>query len=172
MSSAFLGNSDLTRPDLTIKSYLRLILSADIFSFEGHQLLQTHGVATGKVFGGSFTNILGLWEKTSPRFLSTEGESLAPVLGRNRGTEGTRTRTALLIRAPPQRPEPQHPRAAQPWESNRTYSSNPPFKLPTCVLLLRVFQTHELSVIRYFQPHTMILIPHFEVSCTGRSTVL
>lgn len=38
------------RPDLTLLSILRLILSTNNF-FEGHQWLQTHGVAIGKVLG-------------------------------------------------------------------------------------------------------------------------
>ena len=64
VSLAFLENPDSSRPDLTILTLLRLILSTNNFVFQGQQWLQTHGVAMGKVFGGSFANVfLGRWEK-------------------------------------------------------------------------------------------------------------
>ena len=64
VSSSFVANPDPSRPDLTILTLLRLILSTNNFSFNGAQWIQTHGVAMGKVFGGSFANVfMGHWEQ-------------------------------------------------------------------------------------------------------------
>lgn len=75
VSRAFLANPSTSRPDLTILSLLRLILTTNNFNFNGQEWLQTHGVAMGKVFGGSFANtFLGQWEK---RAISTFTHSVS-----------------------------------------------------------------------------------------------
>ncbi len=64
VSSAFLRHPDQKRPDLTLLSLLRIILGSNNFSFQGQEWLQTHGVAMGKPFGGSFANLfMGQWEE-------------------------------------------------------------------------------------------------------------
>ena len=64
VSRAFLLNPDPSRPDLTLLSLLRLTLTTNNFSFDDQEWLQTHGVAMGKAYGGSFANLfLGHWEK-------------------------------------------------------------------------------------------------------------
>ena len=63
VAQAFLRHPDTKRPDATILSLLRLLLTSNTFSFGGATWLQVHGVAMGKTFGGSFANIfLGAWE--------------------------------------------------------------------------------------------------------------
>ena len=63
VSRAFLRHPDPSRPDATILSILRLILTSNAFSFRNSNYVQIHGVAMGKTFGGSFANIfLGEWE--------------------------------------------------------------------------------------------------------------
>ena len=63
VSQAFLRHPDDTRPDATILSLLRLLLTSNSFTFGGQRWLQVHGVAMGKTFGGSFANLfLGVWE--------------------------------------------------------------------------------------------------------------
>jgi len=64
VSRALLLNPDPSRPDLTLLSLLRLSLNTNNFFFDGQEWLQTHGVAMGKAYGGSFANLfLGQWEK-------------------------------------------------------------------------------------------------------------
>lgn len=66
VSCAFLANPDPSRPDLTILTLLRLILTSNNFNFGGQEWLQTHGVAMGKAFGGAYANLfLGQWEKSA-----------------------------------------------------------------------------------------------------------
>ena len=64
VSRTFSAHPCSTRPDATIISLLRLLLTTNTFSFEGERFEQVHGVAMGKCFGGSFANIfLGTWER-------------------------------------------------------------------------------------------------------------
>ena len=64
VASMFLEHPDERRPDLTLLTLLRLILTSNTFRFEDTRWLQLHGVAMGQVFGGSFANIfLGRWER-------------------------------------------------------------------------------------------------------------
>lgn len=68
VSRAFLRNPDLRRPDLTILSMLRLLLSTNDFSFRGERFLQTHGTAMGCAFGASYANIyLSEWDQAIHR---------------------------------------------------------------------------------------------------------
>jgi hypothetical protein len=61
---AFLKHTDAKRPDLTILSLLRLLLTTNDFMFGDHRFLQTHGTAMGCAFGGAFANIfLSEWEE-------------------------------------------------------------------------------------------------------------
>ena len=63
VAQAFRRNPSLNRPDLTIISLLRAILSSNVFAFEGNLWLQTSGVAMGNPFGGAFANIfMASWE--------------------------------------------------------------------------------------------------------------
>jgi hypothetical protein len=74
-SRAFLRFPDAKRPDLTILSMLRLILSSNDFVFCNQRFLQTHGTAMGCAFGGSYASIfLGEWEERALRL------EKAPVL--------------------------------------------------------------------------------------------
>ena len=60
---AFLKHKDPQRPDLTILSLLRLLLTSNDFIFKNRRFLQTHGTAMGCAFGSSFANIfLAEWE--------------------------------------------------------------------------------------------------------------
>ena len=75
VSRAFLRHPDPRRPDLTLLSMLRLLLSSNDFSFRGQRFLQTYGTAMGCAFGGSYANIyLTEWDKAA------HGHSLTPRL--------------------------------------------------------------------------------------------
>ena len=63
ISRLFNDNPDPKRPDLTIISLLRLLLTHNAFTFKDTHWTQTKGVAMGKVFAGSFANLfLSVWE--------------------------------------------------------------------------------------------------------------
>lgn len=71
VSRAFLRHPDVKRPDATILHLLRLLLTSNTFTFNERRWLQTHGVAMGKCFAGSFANLfLGDWERLA--FSTTE----------------------------------------------------------------------------------------------------
>ena len=60
---AFLRFPDPRRPDLTLLSMLRVILTSNDFVFNGERFLQTHGTAMGCAFGASYASIfLSEWE--------------------------------------------------------------------------------------------------------------
>ena len=64
VSYAFRRHPDAARPDATILHLLRLLLTSNTFTFGDQRWLQTHGVAMGKCFAGSFANLfLGEWER-------------------------------------------------------------------------------------------------------------
>ena len=66
ISTAFSQNPDPSRPDDHLLCLLRLCLHNNDFVFLGEHWLQTKGVAMGKCFGGSLSNIyLGTWEATA-----------------------------------------------------------------------------------------------------------
>lgn len=63
VAEAFRRNPSRARPDLTLLSLLRVILSSNVFAFEEDLWLQTSGVAMGNPFGGAFANIfMASWE--------------------------------------------------------------------------------------------------------------
>ena len=64
VSRAFLKFPDAKRPDLTLLSMLRLLLTTNEFSFQSSRFLQIQGTAMGCAFGASFANIfLSDWEE-------------------------------------------------------------------------------------------------------------
>ena len=66
VSQAFLSHPCSSRPDATIISILRLLLTTNTFRFDDQHFQQVHGVAMGKCFGGSFANLfLGTWERNA-----------------------------------------------------------------------------------------------------------
>ena len=68
VSRAFLGHKDTRRPDLTVISMLRLLLTTNDFSFRGEHFLQTQGTAMGCAFGASYANIyLTEWDQAIQR---------------------------------------------------------------------------------------------------------
>lgn len=72
VSRAFLKHQDPRRPDLTILSILRTLLTSNDFVFRKERFLQIKGVAMGSAFGASLANIYLIeWEekvlKTSPK---------------------------------------------------------------------------------------------------------
>lgn len=63
VSRAFLKFPDPKRPDLTLLSMLRLLLTANDFTFLSQRFLQLQGTAMGCAFGASYANIfLAEWE--------------------------------------------------------------------------------------------------------------
>ena len=63
VSKAFIKFPDVTRPDLTLLSMLRLLLTSNYFSFQSRHFLQLQGTAMGCAFGASYANIfLSEWE--------------------------------------------------------------------------------------------------------------
>ena len=55
-----------SRPDLSLLSILKLILTTNDFTFKGSRWLQQDGVAMGKSFGGSYANLfMAHWETTA-----------------------------------------------------------------------------------------------------------
>ena len=64
VSEAFLRHVDPKRPDLTLLTMLRLLLTTNAFSFNGKQYLQLQGTPMGGAYSGSFANIFMTdWEK-------------------------------------------------------------------------------------------------------------
>lgn len=64
VASLIRAHPDLSRPDNTLLTLLKLILTSNVFGYEGFFFSQCHGVAMGQVFGGSFANLfLSHWEK-------------------------------------------------------------------------------------------------------------
>lgn len=64
VSRAFQKHPDTKRPDLTLLTLLRLILTNNTFSFRGERFLQVQGTAMGCAFGSSYANIfLSEWEE-------------------------------------------------------------------------------------------------------------
>ncbi len=64
VSKAFLKFPDPKRPDLTLLSMLRLLLTSNDFTFCSKRFLQLQGTAMGCAFGGSYANIfLSEWEE-------------------------------------------------------------------------------------------------------------
>ena len=60
---SFLQHPDPKRPDATILTMLKLLLTNNDFYFRDKHYLQTHGTAMGSAYGASFANIfLGEWE--------------------------------------------------------------------------------------------------------------
>ena len=75
VSRAFLKYPDPRRPDLTILTILRILLTSNVFRFNGNSFLQTHGTAMGCAFGASYANIfLSEWDDRISQFPN------APVL--------------------------------------------------------------------------------------------
>ena len=63
VSRAFLKYPNDRRPDLTILTMLRILLSRNVFRFDGQSYLQVHGTAMGCPFGASYANIfLAEWD--------------------------------------------------------------------------------------------------------------
>ena len=63
VSRAFLKFPDPKRPDLTLLSMLRLLLTSNDFTFLSQRFLQLQGTAMGCAFGASYANIfLSEWE--------------------------------------------------------------------------------------------------------------
>ena len=63
VAKAFQRYPDRRRPDLTLLTMLRIILTHNAFLFRGEQFLQTQGTAMGCAFGSSYANIfLSDWE--------------------------------------------------------------------------------------------------------------
>ena len=68
-SRAFLRYPDAKRPDLSILTMLRIILTSNDFSFCDERFLQTHGTAMGCAFGSSYASIfLSEWEERILQF--------------------------------------------------------------------------------------------------------
>ncbi|MEL7309124.1 MAG: GIY-YIG nuclease family protein, partial [Pseudomonadota bacterium] len=68
-SRVFSRFPDLRRPDLTLLSILRVILTSNDFVFNRKRFLQTHGTAMGCAFGGSYASIfLSEWEENILNF--------------------------------------------------------------------------------------------------------
>ena len=64
VSKAFLKFPDDKRPDQTLLSMLRLLLSSNDFTFLSRRFLQLQGTAMGCAFGASYANIfLSYWEE-------------------------------------------------------------------------------------------------------------
>ena len=63
VSEAFRLHPDPRRPDLTLLTMLRLLLTHNTFTFEGQQFLQCTGTAMGAAYSGAFANIyMARWE--------------------------------------------------------------------------------------------------------------
>lgn len=63
VSKAFLKFPDPKRPDLTLLTMLRIVLTNNTFSFRDEHFVQVQGTAMGCVFGPSYANIfLNEWE--------------------------------------------------------------------------------------------------------------
>ena len=57
---------DASRPDLSLMSLLKLLLTTNDFKFKDTRWLQRSGVAMGKSFGGSYANLfMAHWETTA-----------------------------------------------------------------------------------------------------------
>ena len=64
VASLFRDHPDPKRPDRSLLSLLRLLLSTNSFRFGTSSWIQTHGVAMGKTFAGSFANLfMSVWER-------------------------------------------------------------------------------------------------------------
>jgi hypothetical protein len=72
----FRENPDSDRPDLSLITLLKLLLTHNDFYFKESKWTQTRGVAMGKIFSGSFANLfLSVWES---KCLSTS--TIQPIL--------------------------------------------------------------------------------------------
>ena len=70
VSKAFLQFPDRARPDATIITMLRLLLTHNCFSFNGRQFLQLKGTPMGAAFSGSVANLyMSDWETKSSSLL-------------------------------------------------------------------------------------------------------
>lgn len=68
VSAFFLQYPDVSRPDLSLLSILRILLQTNDFVFRDSKWLQINGVAMGKSFGGSYANLfMANWEKSARR---------------------------------------------------------------------------------------------------------
>ncbi len=64
VSQAFFEHKDRRRPDLTLLSMLRLLLTHNSFEFNGSSFLQLRGTPMGGAYSGSLANIyMAAWEK-------------------------------------------------------------------------------------------------------------
>ena len=69
VSNAFLKHPDRRRPDASVLSILRILLTSNDFEFRSERFLQVHGTAMGSAYGASFANIfLGEWEQQISEF--------------------------------------------------------------------------------------------------------
>ena len=69
VSEAFLDHSDPRRPDATLLSMLRLLLTSNVFLFNNRQYLQLRGTPMGGAYSGSFANIyMTNWEKKAASY--------------------------------------------------------------------------------------------------------
>ena len=64
VAAAFRLHPSRPRPDLTLLTLLRTILTSNTFAYEDGRWLQTSGVAMGNPFGGAFANLfMASWEQ-------------------------------------------------------------------------------------------------------------
>lgn len=68
VARAFLQFKDDRRPDLSILTMLRVLLTSNDFFYKDNHYLQVEGTAMGSAYGASFANIyMGEWEKNISR---------------------------------------------------------------------------------------------------------
>ena len=76
IASMFRAHPDPKRPDRTLLTLLKLILTSNVFHYENLTFSQSHGVAMGQVFGGSFANLfLSYWEEAAIASFDTQPHS-------------------------------------------------------------------------------------------------
>ena len=69
VSEAFHHHKDPRRPDLTLLTMLRLLLTSNTFTFNGRQYLQLRGTPMGGAYSGSLANIfMTHWEKKADSY--------------------------------------------------------------------------------------------------------
>ena len=69
VSEAFLVHKDAKRPDSTIISMLRLLLTSNVFVFNNRKYLQLRGTPMGGAYSGSFASIyMTAWEKKAASY--------------------------------------------------------------------------------------------------------